>query len=385
MTEEKLPMDGERYLPWMPIEWGKIHNDHLNRYYFARQIAEGKIILDIASGEGYGSNILAEVAKKVVGVDISEDAVEFAKQKYKKGNLEYLHGDACNIPIEGNGLFDVICSFETLEHLDWDSQLLMLSEFTRLIKSDGILIISTPNRYYTQDIVKYDNPHHKLELEFNDFDALLARSFLKRKFYSQQNYESNQIIKMEDIDGLYKEVVYSFKDGIFLKTCPNEKIPQNYICVASNAATETNMNDSFLTDISNATEQGLRDTIANSANINSELFRNLTDTQAENINLNNSIIDLKNLLENANVKENVLNEKNEELLQQLGNMQIKNAELSQQLGNVQIKNAELSQQIQHQQAQVSNLEKVIQEYENSTSWRVTKPIRNFKRLISKGN
>ena len=91
---------GERFLPDQMD--GQIKAEHLNRYYFVTTQFDlkGKTILDIASGEGYGSNILAQHAKQVFGVDIAEEAVTHANSKYKSNNLQYLQGSATNIPIE---------------------------------------------------------------------------------------------------------------------------------------------------------------------------------------------------------------------------------------------------------------------------------------------
>lgn len=85
-----MEFTGERYLPSVN---GEIKYEHLHRYALCLEFVKGKTVLDIASGEGYGSALLAKVAQSVIGVDISEEAVEYAtKQYYTYENLKFLVG-----------------------------------------------------------------------------------------------------------------------------------------------------------------------------------------------------------------------------------------------------------------------------------------------------
>jgi cyclopropane fatty-acyl-phospholipid synthase-like methyltransferase len=81
-----MKFTGERFVPEVH---GNIELEHRHRYLQACSIAQGKVVLDIASGEGYGSAMLAEHAYQVIGVDISELAVAHAQQRYQRDNLEY--------------------------------------------------------------------------------------------------------------------------------------------------------------------------------------------------------------------------------------------------------------------------------------------------------
>ena len=93
----ELEFTGERVLPGMPLVYGVI--EHLHRYAVARDFCGGRTVLDIASGEGYGASLLAAVAAFVYGVEISCDAVDHARTKYRAPNLSFLVGDAAAIPI----------------------------------------------------------------------------------------------------------------------------------------------------------------------------------------------------------------------------------------------------------------------------------------------
>src|SRR5215468_5758250 len=131
-----LEWTGERYVPW--IQAPELGYEHMHRYAFATQFVRDKRVLDLASGEGYGSNLLAQAAKQVVGIDTDNRAVEHARNKYLKRNLEFKIGSITEVPIPGHGLFDVIVCFEALEHVQ-DHQKL-LSETKRLLAHDGLFL-----------------------------------------------------------------------------------------------------------------------------------------------------------------------------------------------------------------------------------------------------
>ena len=80
-----MKFTGERY---MPSEAGRIRMEHYHRYALLTDLVVEKKVLDVASGEGYGSYLLADHASTVVGVDISLEAIGHAKEKYKKENLK---------------------------------------------------------------------------------------------------------------------------------------------------------------------------------------------------------------------------------------------------------------------------------------------------------
>jgi len=98
----------------------------MHRFIYALAYARGKTVLDIASGEGYGTALLASYAAFVTGVDIAEDAVAHARRKYQLPNLEFLLGSCSKIPLL-DGTVDLVVSFETIEHHDEHEQMLQRS------------------------------------------------------------------------------------------------------------------------------------------------------------------------------------------------------------------------------------------------------------------
>lgn len=166
-----LPSTGERLLTEFK---NQDTVEHLHRYYVACGYAKGKDVLDIASGEGYGSNLLASHARSVVGVDISADAIAHARTKYLRNNLSYKVGDASSIPLPDNSV-DLVVSFETLEHHDKHRE--MLSEVKRVLRPQGLLIMSTPDKRTYSDLPAYSNPYHTKELYIEQFESLMKDFF----------------------------------------------------------------------------------------------------------------------------------------------------------------------------------------------------------------
>ena len=173
--------------------------EHLHRYAIAKEWIKGKKVLDIACGEGYGSNLLAEEADSVIGVDVDTAVILNAQAKYKRTNLNFVHGNVENIPFKDNS-FDVIVSFETLEHTDKHEQ--MLSEFKRILKQEGIVIISTPDKLSYTDQRNYKNPFHLKELYKNEFVALIKRHFKNSVFLEQRYSCSSVIIPLFPAEGI---------------------------------------------------------------------------------------------------------------------------------------------------------------------------------------
>ena len=77
---------GERFIVGQAV--GDIVIEHMQRYRMAAKLAEGRDVLDVACGEGYGSSILAGMAQRVTGVDISPQAVAYAREHYAQENLQ---------------------------------------------------------------------------------------------------------------------------------------------------------------------------------------------------------------------------------------------------------------------------------------------------------
>jgi len=177
---------GERFLP--EVQFPETSYEHWHRYLYASRFVQGKLVIDIACGEGYGAFLLAEKARKVVGVDISPEVIAHAASKYTRDNLDFLVGSVEAIPIEGEQLYDVIVSFETIEHLDEADQHKFLSEVKRLLKPNGLFVVSTPNRLAYSDLPGCRNEFHVKEFYVEEFWDFLSEYFPKVELLGQRIY-----------------------------------------------------------------------------------------------------------------------------------------------------------------------------------------------------
>ena len=175
-----LPWTGERLTTGIG---GQVEIEHLHRYAFARELCRGLDVLDIASGEGYGSALLAQVSRSVVGVEIDLTSIQHASSAYQQPNLRFLQGDARSIPLPDESI-DAIVSFETIEHFYEHD--IFLAEVRRVLRPGGRLIISSPERDIYSPAQQAPNPYHVRELTRSEFEALLSGSFRHVALYGQR-------------------------------------------------------------------------------------------------------------------------------------------------------------------------------------------------------
>lgn len=187
---------------------------------FALQFCHNLHVLDAACGAGYGTAYLSSVAETATGVDISNDAVEYAKTFYSDfENTNYEVGNVCSLASR-NDFFDTVVSFETLEHLkDLDSFLL---EVIRVLKPSGKLIISVPDAKTNRD-AGIINPFHFNELLFEEFSGLLNKYFNFVTFYCQELPKPSKYRAIATF--LLKPFSKQFKT--FIKSFLNKKITKS--------------------------------------------------------------------------------------------------------------------------------------------------------------
>ena len=176
----------ERLVPGT-LAWDLYQVEHKQRYDWASVYCKAKRVLDVACGTGYGSAILAQTgAAQVVGVDISIGAI--ATNGKQPTRLALANGDACNLPFD-DGTFDVVVSFETIEHLA--SPELLLAEISRALKPGGLCICSSPNRDFRPSSgAKEVNPFHLSEMSYEEFNQLFGKYFEISDRFSQTHSEA---------------------------------------------------------------------------------------------------------------------------------------------------------------------------------------------------
>ncbi len=164
--------------------------DHYSRYLFASQFLKGKNVLDAACGVGYGTHFLKEMgAGSVTGVDISNDAIQYAKSKYSSDGLNFLCGDVKDVKnLLKASRFDAVVSFETIEHIHHPEK--FISEISELLAPEGIFISSVPD-----DIGNgIDNPYHVNKFTRRDYHEMLSEKFPYMESFTQYLSFGSQIL-----------------------------------------------------------------------------------------------------------------------------------------------------------------------------------------------
>lgn len=178
MSSERQLLEGKS--PW----WG----EHVHRYEEILSHLKGsEVILDLACGTGFGSDILANhTTKTVIGGDIDKTAISECQMIWSKKNLSFQVLDGTKLPF-GEGYFDVIVSFETIEHTTQYQA--MLREFFRVLKPEGVAFISTPNFVINSPSGKVTNPYHTQEFTYIELKNILSGIFpqvtIKGQYYNR--------------------------------------------------------------------------------------------------------------------------------------------------------------------------------------------------------
>jgi ubiquinone/menaquinone biosynthesis C-methylase UbiE len=210
--------------------YNSVTAEHLHRYGLALELARGKNVLDIACGEGYGSNLLSDCARNVTGVDIDSDTITTARGKYQKANLSFLIGSAADIPLP-DGSVDIVISFETLEHHPYHVE--MFKEVKRVLVKDGLFFISTPDKKNYSDIPAYTNSFHVKELYRSEFCELAGSFFTNYEVFDQKYLTGSLITGPSD-----QRMPFRFYQGDYNAVNTHEfaDLAVYNICLASDAS-----------------------------------------------------------------------------------------------------------------------------------------------------
>ena len=151
---------------------------HLSAYAFARRLVAGKRVLEIGFGYGYGSNYLAEVAADVTGIDMAHGNIPRAQATYPRPNLRFLHMEGTRLRFS-DGSFDVVGSFQVIEHIPEAQLGDHLSEVRRVLRPEGVYCLSTLNLAHN---IKPGRPYQKMHMHEKEFTGPELRALLERFF-----------------------------------------------------------------------------------------------------------------------------------------------------------------------------------------------------------
>ena len=399
-----LEWTGERYVPQVS---GNIRLEHLHRYLLARELSKGQRVLDIACGEGYGSDLLAEVAEYVVGVDIAPDVVRHARVRYRRPNLAFAAGDCVAIPLAGQSI-DVVVSFETLEHHDRHAD--MMQEVKRVLRPGGLLIISSPDRHEYSEVPEYQNPYHAHELDRSEFVRLLESCFSQVRLVGQRvragsivgplsSDERSAFISFAEADGGLSRVDGMQEPLYFIGLASDGKVPQiptgildggeflwstdHVAAVAAAAAAHEKQTEDV--------RIVLQDEIARRGQYIDEIERSRRELQTLS---NEAHVSLEDSRRQLAASENLLGTTRSQLSEAHAQLEGLTSRLGQRNADVKMLDGQLAELRTHlaaASAALADLEGLrdalnaqVAMMEGSHSWRVTAPLRASRRLAGRG-
>jgi len=203
--------------PWV----GK---EHFARYFFASKFIHNAVVVDCACGSGEGTRLFSERARKVIAVDISQEAIAMSEANNQKKNVSFIKGDVCEMPIEDNSA-DVFVSLETVEHVKDENR--YLKEVSRILTNSGFFVCSTPNRVVTNPSKTiYEKPANKFHLK--EYSTIEFRNLLEKQFSYVKIFGLNKNSRLKvdflcimgrifhgnfavGLHQLYKLIFYTFK------------------------------------------------------------------------------------------------------------------------------------------------------------------------------
>mgnify|MGYP001057878551 FL=1 len=196
-------MSSERQLFESESRWW---GEHIHRYKEALVYTQsGRVILDIACGTGFGTDILAQHSTgDVYGGDIDAGAIQECQANWKRANIHFKVMDGTRLDFS-NEYFDAIVSFETIEHTTEYKK--MVAEFFRVLKPGGYLIVSTPNAKITSPDGVIENRYHTQEFTSEQLQTLLGGFFNELSIYGQR-YKRYDNRSVKNTLGKFFETVF---------------------------------------------------------------------------------------------------------------------------------------------------------------------------------
>lgn len=223
-SKAELKDTGERLIP-ETYKDSVVYGEHISRYLSITDVVKGKTVLDVACGTGYGSQMLSRYATKVIGVDYSEEAINYAKKNYPHNNLSYLQDDAEKLSSIKDSSMDVVVSMETIEHLHNPEK--FVKQVKRILKPRGLFIVSTPN----DEEYREGNDFHVHEFTLHELRGLIDKYFKTSEYYYQSNALAATFFNEKDMKSELSKMMLVEKS---IQVDPQKAI--YFVAIASNGS-----------------------------------------------------------------------------------------------------------------------------------------------------
>jgi SAM-dependent methyltransferase len=323
-----------------------IVSEHRGRYLWGAQLARGLKVLDAGCGTGYGLRILQEAgAARVVGVDISADAVAQASEAISDEHIEVLQADLKELPFS-DGEFDLIVCFEVIEHVLERGTI--LDELTRILAAEGVLCISTPNR----NVYPRGNPYHLHEYDPDEFAQALGERFSHLDLHHQTAWLASAIFSSDEFTADLSDGSISTRTVKMEPRDPGEET----FTVALAARRSIPRVESLLTlgepfEVRWWQEQ-IDDGRKSAEALAARTRQQATRAEERSLNSARRLLEVEEVLAQANARVFALEQELEARGEEIGSL--------------------------HEQA--AHAERVMIGMKESVSWRITSPLRALKRL-----
>ena len=171
---------------------------HLFAYEFAKDtLLKNSCVLEVGCGEGYGTNLLSQHVRKIIGLDVDKNTIAQASRKYCSESCVFEVYDGVRIPYNDN-TFDAVVSFQVIEHLQDDIN--YVSEVYRVLKEHGSFVLTTPNRTYRLKPGQQPwNRFHVREYDPHEFENILHSKFSDVTVWGIRGNEEVQKIEIERV------------------------------------------------------------------------------------------------------------------------------------------------------------------------------------------
>lgn len=382
---------------FVPEQQGGIELQHLHRYLCVADLSVQKDVLDIGSGEGRGSAILAKVARSTIGVEVSEEMIRRATEKYRSPNLTFRHGSATQVPVPDASI-DVVVSFATSE--SHDQRIAVMAEIKRVLRPGGLLVMARPNKLVSANTADHSDSQQVRGVTRVEFDSLLKSFFTNVSMHGQRVVYGSTILGEEG--GLPVSFANHNGDvvratGLVDPTCLIASASDGELPVLNSGVFYAHLEEAEAMlqtkhPVASGNQEGL-DLSENYSRSESMFPRN--DRTRDDVQQITSQ-DVHALYsadpvpaaqrERLSAGDNARDEHLERLreMQELLDAAHRDVRMSQsQLADAMLEKKELSASVSRLSASVGQLNAAVSAYRTSFSWRVTAPLRMGKQFVRK--